>query len=284
MGKKKGMEQSVLVKLIGVVASLIVLGLLFRNVFDITYGETAENICRMSVISHSKTQVAGSPIMNLKCPRKFILIDNEGYKIYYADDLPIDKEKLSYKIKFNEKTSFKKQFYELLANEMAECWYKLGEGNLDIFQEDIFFTKSSCVMCSEIGFSKEFEKSRDIGNIGEFNEYLKTHNFTKYGINTRYANFLYKNYDASFSFSHLAYFIQEDSISVLFDDETGFQTDESYLIYFKGYKFDKITKSYKWIGEKISGEKIEKIFPNDRYFVFFSEQSDVTKACYMMVN
>lgn len=283
MRTKKGIEQSALVKIIGIVASFVVIALLFKNIFYVTYGETAENVCRMSVVSHANTQVAGSPVMNLKCPRKFITFDNEGYKQYYADELPIDKDKLSYNTKFKDNIPVKAQFYKIMADEMAECWYKLGEGEMDVFQEDLLFKRPSCLICSQVDFSKEFEKNTDLGTIGEFDEYLRTHNFTKYGINQGYRDFLYKNYQSSLSIRWLSFYNQEDSVQIMFDENTPLKA-KPYLIYFKGYKFDKTNKVLNYLGESLVGESINRIFPNDRYFVFFSGQEDITKSCYMMVN
>lgn len=285
MKQKKGIEQAVLVKLLGIIASFIVIAMLLHKVFDVTYAESAENVCRMSVISHAKTQMAGSPIMNLKCPRKFVTFDDDGYKIYYADELPIDKEKLSYKRKFKEDVSKKKQIYEVMADEMAECWYKMGKGELDLFEEDKWFTtKNTCNICAQIGFSKDFNKENELGTIGEFNEFLENHNFTKYGIDENYDDFIFKNYPSAFSLNHLAYFFKEDSMVSLFKEDTQFTSKKNYVVFFKGYKFGKVHSFIKWGSEKIKGDSLNRIFPNDRYFVYFSEQEDITKTCGMVVN
>lgn len=275
------MEQSALVKIIGIVAGFVVLAILFHHFFILIYGETPENICRMSVISHAKTQAAGSPTMNIKCPRKFIVIDNEGYKTYYADELPIDKEKLKYRQEFKE-GSKKEQIYKLMADEMAKCWYKMGEGNLDVFSEDWFFIKNTCVVCAEIGFSKDFEG--DLGTISEFQEYLENNKFTKYNMEKNYFDYLYKKYPASFSINALLYYSEEDSLEFLADEKDEITTDNNYFISFKGYKFTKVTAGVNYFGKKLSGKELDRVFPNDRYFVFFGGQYDTVDSCGMMVN
>ena len=70
----------------------------------------------------------------------------------------------------------------------------------------------------------------------------------------------------------------------MFEENTKITSEKPYLIYFKGYKFDKLNQFLNWGSEKLVGDSINRVFPNDRYFIYFSEQQDITKTCYMMVN
>ncbi len=188
--EKKGLERTLLVKMIITIGVLVPLVLFYTNTAGIFYEKTPVEACRMSTLAHSYGHSMTIPQISLDCPRKYVHIDNEGYKVYYADELPIQEmDRWTYKEQFREEPS-REDIYEIIAENLAECWYKMHEGNVDIFRGTKTTDKTWCLTCAKITFSKDLEVEGGLGKAGDFYAFTQNEETTKRGKNTKYAEYL----------------------------------------------------------------------------------------------
>jgi hypothetical protein len=193
MNKKSQHKELVFIILIVIV--LIALLFFIRNLFPVLDNVVSDEVCRMSAVGNVKTKILGQEIMQLNCPRKIIYFEKEGYKFYYASNEIKDLEKIDYYKRFDSKIEdekLKEEFYKLVADEMANCWYKLGEGDLNFFKGLVkgrVTEKAGCIFCSEIININNVDFNKD-----EFIYFLKNNKYTKYGINSTYYDYLHIDY------------------------------------------------------------------------------------------
>lgn len=163
--------------------SIILVGILFIillalfAVFILPYlNQTSDREkCRLSVFAASKTKLTifKSPVVErLECKTVFVEIKKEG--IYEGN------KKISKLDEDNPQESIKRE----LANRMHDCWYQMGEGKLDPFEDTN--ENLRCVICSEISFDKSISKDHAV--INDFGDYLRDTNIP--GKERKYLNFL----------------------------------------------------------------------------------------------
>jgi len=120
---KKGLEFSVLVSMI---ICLVVGFLLLAFLFSLTTTlekKTDIEACRASVLANAK-------------------IKGKTFSLFEASiSCPAEKVSLGY-------TDKKMQAAEIL-RQMKDCWYKTGEGKIEVFGQPWTETISSCLVCSE---------------------------------------------------------------------------------------------------------------------------------------
>lgn len=145
--KRGAISWSVIITLIVIVlVGAIILIWLGKFPFQKTIDKES---CHQSVVLRSNSLLGISPgkaVVPLKCKTEEIIID----------------------------TRDEQEIKEIIANEMYDCWWMLGEGKLNFFDPDLFAeynvigagkVESSCVICSTIKFSddtKEAIKEVDI--------------------------------------------------------------------------------------------------------------------------
>lgn len=173
-----------------IVSFIIILFLLFR----LNLGETTnKEVCHNSVVLKGKAGVlAGS----LDCRTNYLCIsggkDCEGISATSTIKIDLDKE------------GTKNKTMKAIADEMADCWWMFGEGEINylgISDKDIS-GKNTCAICSIVEFDERILSKTPKVTYREFYEYL---------------NSLEKNGETYFSYLYN------------FIDLEEFQSDVSYL-------------------------------------------------------
>ena len=123
--EQEGETTGVLSKLLIVLASAVLLILILWKVFDISNEVLAVEACRDSIHMAVGSTLQGKRALDtIKCPIKETVI-NTG-----------DDDELK----------------GVLADELAECWYKYGQGRLDLFKEFSKEEQTYCAVCSSLQF------------------------------------------------------------------------------------------------------------------------------------
>ncbi len=154
MKHKKGLAQKVLLNLVISMIISLILVLITSLVFKHGNKLFTDTECRTSVISlASLGHISRLTNMDLKCRVKHVIIK--------GDD--------------------KKKIMQELANQLADCWWKFGEGKYKFLP---YKDKVYCVVCSTI----EFEKKDMEISIDEFHKFMKENFIPDRGIT--YAQYL----------------------------------------------------------------------------------------------
>ena len=106
----------------------------------------------------AKKETVGLGVSKIDCPRSKV--------VFYDDKVTINDKEVE---EFSKLTNDLVNSY--VAEELRKCWYKTGEGELDIFKYEgvvVPETYTVCLVCSEIIFDKEAKQGSYDGLI----EYL----------------------------------------------------------------------------------------------------------------
>jgi hypothetical protein len=201
--------------------------------------------CTASAQLSSKTKIAGVETISLRCPMKLVDIT--------ADDLSAgvgkaeaalnkirqhneeNKDNPSKQIKLDKflNPGSEKEFVldTKVAEEMKQCWTKLGEGELDLF--NAWYTPVAlkampwigmkilptlktppvtCVICARIKFDSEIQK--DYADVKSLDEWLKINTVPNKGIT--YYDFLLDELHDQYLFTPIWEFKTEEPIAVVF--------------------------------------------------------------------
>lgn len=190
MNKKSQMTS--LIQIILIVIVLVAILFFMRSFISIGEKVVDDEICRTTAAANVKAKFVGLELFQLKCPRKVVHFYENGYKMYYSSRDIVDIEKKEFYKRFNyddDDELLKNEYYELLADEMAGCWYKLGEGKYNFFKglvEGRITKAQGCIICSDI---INHVDNIDF-NLLEFKQFLKKNKFTKYGKDVYYYDYL----------------------------------------------------------------------------------------------
>ncbi len=158
-----------------IVSFIIILFLIFR----LDLGKTTEKeICHNSVVTRGSS-VLPVEAVPLKCQRSYICITVDN-----------TCETMTKPIKKKAKTQ--EEVYEILAEQLADCWWMFGEGEVNYVGKDMV-GKLYCSICAQIAFD---DSLNDIFPEGEIDKeavytYMQDNNYLKdetylsylYGIN-----------------------------------------------------------------------------------------------------
>ena len=217
---KRGVEPQVLVVLIIAIASAIVL---FSFGYS-TAGTLKENAdvdtCRLSVMAQSQTKFFGKSVVKLDCPRRNIKIFENKVEL---------NGKASKKYSFGKLTQ--EEVNKIAAEELRLCWYKMAEGNQNVFEESyIFGTDRTCLICSEIQFDEKI-KTRQFTGI---DNYLRNRTMPKSTMN--YWEYLVRNQNHPAAKLPWSQYTPWGSAQTGKIYESVFNSNEKYLVYFLAYK------------------------------------------------
>ncbi len=180
--KKKGeLTTKTLITIIVLIASfVIILFLLFRLDLGAT---TDKEICHNSVVLKSK---AKGFVGALDCKTNYVCISGGGK----CENInPTETIKISLK---GEDEIIKQKIMKVIADEMADCWWMFGEGELNYLGTD--FEGYHCAICSIVKFDEEvYTKFSEI-NYAEFYYYLSE---TEKSNTQSYLKYLYNVFDVS---------------------------------------------------------------------------------------
>jgi hypothetical protein len=178
MEKKRGeisTEQIVLL-IILLISFVIILFFLF----GLNLGKESDSeICHNSVAMRGTAPVAKDAVP-LKCSRAYICISKDG-----------SCEKMTKpEIK---KVKTKEEIYNILAEEMANCWWMFGEGKVDYVGKDFFIRDNYCSICSQIAFDDSIKEIEGItsGQISKDELYTYLSKTPMPNSQTNYAQYLF---------------------------------------------------------------------------------------------
>jgi hypothetical protein len=165
-------SQQIVILIILIASFAILLFFLFRLNLG---SETEMEVCHNSVVARGSA-VIPTEAVPLDCKRGYICITQDGS----CEDMtkPIKK-----------KVKTKEEIYDVLANEMADCWWTFGESELNYVGEDLK-PKMYCSICSQIAFDDSVKKIVSSGELDkkEFYQYLALKNMS--GSDITYAKYL----------------------------------------------------------------------------------------------
>ena len=231
MGKKADLSVKTVVTLIILllVASTLTI---FAVIISKELKEDSDiEVCRLSILAQAQTRkLPGTGISTpktltpLDCPRRYIKIFDNKVEI---------NEKKSKKYEFKKLTF--NELNNILAEEMRLCWYKLGQGNTDLFEDSLIFsvTDKTCLVCTEIEFDSKL-RGQSFGGLLDF---IKSKNIPKGDVSyfkylTESQKNVYPLYGLSWDmYNPLGYGISERE-----PYESTINTDDTYSIYFLAHK------------------------------------------------
>lgn len=139
--------QQIVVIIILIVSFIVLLYFMFQLDFR---NESDGEICRNSVVLRASSQVPADSVP-LKCSRSDVCITSDG-----SCDGMVNPEKF--------KVKSKEEVYEVLANEMADCWWMYGQGKYD-YIGDTTLKKNYCSICSQVLFDDSLGEDENIGGV-----------------------------------------------------------------------------------------------------------------------
>ncbi len=158
MGKRAELTTKQLVTIIVLIVSFIViLFLLFR----LNLGETSnKEICHNSVVLRDQARVVAGP---LDCRTNYVCISGGGKceEIIPTTTVSVDPKN-------------KNQTMKALADEMADCWWMFGEGEISYADRDPSFNDVACSICSIVEFDENVRQGMEPIKYEEFYNYLRT--------------------------------------------------------------------------------------------------------------
>ncbi len=146
--------QQIVILIVLIMSFIVILYFLFR----LNFGETSEKeICHNSVV------MKGNPVLSkgavsLNCQRTYVCLTKDGSceqmtnpNIKKVETLP--------------------EIYEVLADEMAGCWWMFGEGEINYVGKD-FKSNLYCSICSQLAFDNSVKDITEKISEKEFYQYL----------------------------------------------------------------------------------------------------------------
>lgn len=263
MIKEKKAGVSILVTVIVILAVFLLLGV-FTNTFGATVVKGSDiDICRVSVLAQAQTKTFGQTHTSLKCSRRQVKFFNNKVEI---------NGKKEPKYKFDELDD--EVVNKVIAEELRICWGMMGEGEIDVFRQPIItltnieLGQGVCTICSEVSFDKSVDRNKEFTGLLNYLKGTKKPPEKK----IYYYDYLVRaqrDLHARTGLPLIQYTpwgwgttskIEEDS----------FQTGKDYVVYFEGFKSDKV--------DDVTG-----IAPSV-YYIGLGTPGKAAKQCVRLVN
>ena len=141
ISKKGELTTQQIVLLIVLIASfLVILFFLFRLNLG---GESEKDVCHNSVVTRGSSVIPADSVP-LKCSRSYIcLTEDKSCEILLNPEI--------------KKVNSEEDVYQILAEEMASCWWTFGEGKIDYVGEKIA-KNNYCSICSQLAFDDSLSR------------------------------------------------------------------------------------------------------------------------------
>lgn len=137
---------------------------------------TQEEICHNSVLTRGSSVLPGESVP-LKCSRDYVCISNDNTCEKMTNpDL--------------KKVSSEEEVYEVLAEEMTDCWWMFGEGKVNYVGKD-FNEKWYCSICSQVAFDDSVNNIFEAGFIDKKEFYTYLADSEPSGKDYSYLSYLY---------------------------------------------------------------------------------------------
>jgi hypothetical protein len=174
MNKKAELTTQQIVLLVILIASFAVL-LLF--LFNLDLGkESDKELCHNSVITRGNALIPTEAVP-LNCKRSYICLSFDGSceKMTSPEIKEVETEQ---------------EVYQVLADELAECWWMFGEGKVNYVGKETF-ENLYCSLCSQIAFDDSVKEIFPSGNFSytDLKKYLLE---TKFEGDKSYYGYLYQ--------------------------------------------------------------------------------------------
>ena len=163
--KKAEITTQQIVLLIVLIASFAVI-LFF--ILRINPGKTSEiEVCHNSVITRGTGVLPTKEILPLNCKTSYVCLTKDGS----CEQLTSPKI---------EKIKTQEQAYSFLANQMADCWWMFGEGEVNYLSKDLLDSNLYCSICSQLAFDDSLNGVFPNGEINrrDFYDYLSRTNIS----------------------------------------------------------------------------------------------------------
>jgi hypothetical protein len=154
MEMKKGQVEStlaivVIACIIGVI--LIIAGWAWLNAMN---KKTDLETCKLSVLGKSYSKPGGKSPLELNCPRTSISFYNNQV-ISRVKDKETTKKVITKGARTDKFSNLTDDiFFQVVSEELRNCWYKMGEGKLNPFDSKLLLTYNICLVCSSIAFNQ----------------------------------------------------------------------------------------------------------------------------------
>lgn len=286
------------------VVAFFSVALIFSKGVSYADERTGDEVCRLSVLARINSQgLTGTSPIALDCPRKNVVLYEEGSKFYHSGDLDIDINKIPIR-QYEEpshasyKSADKGKLMKFFADEYAECWYKMGEGDLNVFNPPSGYPldgfETTCMICSDINFDASFRNLKF--TLNDFEEFMKKERYQRHGKDELYYDYLYQDFAgfrsaASYLYTFNTFFEKKAGSVVpqtIFNQNDTIDTSESYVIFFERVRFNPTQLGVLALGVPVVGMTVGAplLFSpsEDNYFVFFAPASKLPEVCGVMVN
>ncbi len=169
-------------QIVGLIILIVSFTIILILIFRLNLGETTDKeICHNSVMMKAKSVLKSGP---LDCKTTYVCISGGGKCEQFSPTTTIE-------IDMNqEPEKIKNDTMKAIADEMVDCWWMFGEGEVDYVGLNVkgaAIGKMNCALCSKIKFSKD---------LNEVN--IESENFKKFLTETKkskgvsYFYYLYK--------------------------------------------------------------------------------------------
>ena len=167
--------QQIVMLIVLIVSCVVILFFIFRLNFQ---SISDKEVCHNSVVLKSKGK---GLIGKLDCNTNYLCISGGGKceDITASETIEVDATK-------------KEEIMKALADEMADCWWMFGEGDLQYLSSDERFIEYTCALCSVVKFDETIIENSEPITYREFYEYL---NSLEKGESETYFNYLYDVFD-----------------------------------------------------------------------------------------
>ncbi|MFA6888286.1 MAG: hypothetical protein WC254_02210 [Candidatus Woesearchaeota archaeon] len=135
MNKKAMME--FLVGLIILLAVAVIILIFYAKTSAVSEAKSVADGCRQTIELNGIGRIGGTPLFeDINCPTEYKMIDTDN-----SDEIK-----------------------KALAQDMAMCWYKMGEGQYELFDTDMMQEKQYCIICSV----SEFDNKQEISGFLDY--------------------------------------------------------------------------------------------------------------------
>ncbi|MEX0920535.1 MAG: hypothetical protein WDZ69_03075 [Candidatus Pacearchaeota archaeon] len=158
--KKGELTTKQLITIIVLIASFVIILFLF---FRLNLGETNnKEICHNSVLLQEKGSLFGGP---LDCRTDYLCVSAGGECESITETSTAD-------VSVGE--GLKEEVMSVLAEEMADCWWMFGEGEVNYGESDVVGRNTEYAICSIVSFDDNIQGNVPGISYSDFYDYLRT--------------------------------------------------------------------------------------------------------------
>ncbi|MAE42764.1 hypothetical protein CMO93_03260 [Candidatus Woesearchaeota archaeon] len=261
--KNKADLRDTLILLLVFLVVAVTLFFFFEGGFSALANTADDEACRLSVFAQAKlrSSITGDSPIREKCPPHDIE--------FFQKKVEKDDKKILIKIQdetpgYNFDALNDDIVNDVVAEEMRNCWGKMGKGDLYVFDRSFSGSKKVCLRCAEIEFNADI-KYQTFSGLPEYldNEMPNQGNNEK----LTYKQYLIKEYTGiSWTIWPPNVWFEQESLQL--NEKATFDTSKEYIIFLRAFKEP--------LGSNI----------DDRYFIFVDEREKVLdkSVCDILIN